>query len=74
MVIHVYLNDNSNKIVETSVNIGGWCSQLVTMRGNIFRVQGRLPNMVIDPKIPRKSDKNRNGVWVLYSRSQATSK
>jgi len=58
-------------LMKTSVNIWGWCSQLVMTRG---KVQGRLPNMVIDPNIPRKSEKNGNGGWVLYSGFQETSK
>jgi hypothetical protein len=49
---------NSNKIAEKLVKIREWCSLLVMMFGNIFRVQGALPNMVIYAKIVRKSEKN----------------
>ena len=31
---------NSNKLAEKSRKIRGWCLLLVTMLGNVFRVQG----------------------------------
>jgi hypothetical protein len=45
-------------VAEKLVKIREWCSLLVMMFGNVFRVQGALPNMVIYSKIVRKSEKN----------------
>ena len=41
------LSKNSHKIAIKSEKFGGWCSLLVMMFRNIYRVQGPFPNMVI---------------------------
>ena len=52
------LSKNSHKIPKKSEKIGGWCSLLVMMVKNVYRVQGPFPNMVIYQKIARYSPKN----------------
>jgi hypothetical protein len=48
------LSKNSHKMAKEFEKIEGWCSLLVIMLGNSFRVYDGLPNMVIYLHITRK--------------------
>ena len=64
-----FFTKNSQKMAENLEKIWIWCSLLVMMLGDIVRVQGQLLDMVIQLKIPKKSEKHQKKIQMVLRMS-----